>query len=410
MTLNRVVVTGYGVTSPIGNTPEEFWDSLKSGKIGIGPLTKFDTSEYNVHIAAEIKDFPFDKYFVKKDNNRFDPYSLYALYAAHEAVANAGLETENLDSDRFGVILSTGIGGIKEIEEQVERMNDKGPKRIRPMALPKALPNMAAGNIAMAVGANGVCKCVITACASSNDALGDAYREIKFGYQDVMLAGGAEAAITPFAIGGFQALTALSTTEDPARASIPFDKDRNGFVMGEGAGILVLESLEHAQKRGATILAEIVGYGNTCDAYHMTSPHPEGLGAIKAMKLAISEAGLEPADIDYINAHGTSTPANEKGESQAIVSVFGKDTPVSSTKSFTGHLLGAAGAVEAIAVIEAMKHSHAPMTASTKELSDYIEADVIYGQGRDMEIKYAISNTFGFGGHNSVVAFKRWED
>ena len=410
MTLNRVVVTGYGVTSPIGNTPEEFWDSLKSGKIGIGPLTKFDTSEYNVHIAAEIKDFPFDKYFVKKDNNRFDPYSLYALYAAHEAVANAGLETENLDSDRFGVILSTGIGGIKEIEEQVERMNDKGPKRIRPMALPKALPNMAAGNIAMAVGANGVCKCVITACASSNDALGDAYREIKFGYQDVMLAGGAEAAITPFAIGGFQALTALSTTEDPARASIPFDKDRNGFVMGEGSGILVLESLEHAQKRSATILAEIVGYGNTCDAYHMTSPHPEGLGAIKAMKLAISEAGLEPADIDYINAHGTSTPANEKGESQAIVSVFGKDTPVSSTKSFTGHLLGAAGAVEAIAVIEAMKHSHAPMTASTKELSDYIEADVIYGQGRDMEIKYAISNTFGFGGHNSVVAFKRWED
>ena len=410
MTLNRVVVTGYGVTSPIGNTPEEFWDSLKSGKIGIGPLTKFDTSEYNVHIAAEIKDFPFDKYFVKKDNNRFDPYSLYALYAAHEAVANAGLETENLDSDRFGVILSTGIGGIKEIEEQVERMNDKGPKRIRPMALPKALPNMAAGNIAMAVGANGVCKCVITACASSNDALGDAYREIKFGYQDVMLAGGAEAAITPFAIGGFQALTALSTTEDPARASIPFDKDRNGFVMGEGAGILVLESLEHAQKRGATILAEIVGYGNTCDAYHMTSPHPEGMGAIKAMKLAISEAGLEPADIDYINAHGTSTPANEKGESQAIVAVFGKETPVSSTKSFTGHLLGAAGAVEAIAVIEAMKHSHAPMTAGTKELSDYIEADVIYGQGRDLEIKHAISNTFGFGGHNSVVAFKRWED
>ena len=410
MTLNRVVVTGYGVTSPIGNTPEEFWDSLKSGKIGIGPLTKFDTSEYNVHIAAEIKDFPFDKYFVKKDNNRYDPYSLYALYAAHEAVANAGLDTENLDSDRFGVILSTGIGGIKEIEEQVERMNEKGPKRIRPMALPKALPNMAAGNIAMAVGANGVCKCVITACASSNDALGDAYREIKFGYQDVMLAGGAEAAITPFAIGGFQALTALSTTEDPARASIPFDKDRNGFVMGEGAGILVLESLEHAQKRGATILAEIVGYGNTCDAYHMTSPHPEGMGAIKAMKLAISEAGLEPADIDYINAHGTSTPANEKGESQAIVAVFGKETPVSSTKSFTGHLLGAAGAVEAIAVIEAMKHSHAPMTAGTKELSDYIEADVIFGQGRDMEIKHAISNTFGFGGHNSVVAFKRWED
>ncbi|MGT2753625.1 beta-ketoacyl-ACP synthase II [Streptococcus ovis] len=410
MSTNRVVITGYGVTSPIGNTPEEFWNSLKNGQIGIGELTKFDTSEYNVHIAAEIKDFPFDKYFVKKDNNRYDPYSIYALYAAQEAVAHANLDTEAIDRDRFGVILSTGIGGIKEIEEQVERMNEKGPKRIRPMALPKALPNMAAGNIAMKVGANGVCKCVITACASSNDALGDAYREIKFGYQDVILAGGAEAAITPFAIGGFQALTALSTAEDPARASIPFDKDRNGFVMGEGAGVLVLESLEHAQQRGATILAEIVGYGNTCDAYHMTSPHPEGLGAIKAMKLAISEAGLEPGDIDYINAHGTSTPANEKGESQAIVSVFGKNTPVSSTKSFTGHLLGAAGAVEAIATIEAMRHSHAPMTAGTQELSDYIEADVIYGQGRDMDINYAISNTFGFGGHNSVVAFKRWED
>ena len=408
-TLNRVVVTGYGLTSPIGNTPQEFWTSLTEGKVGIGPITKFDTSDYNVKVAAEIKDFPFDKYFAKKDNNRYDPYSLYAIYAAEEALANAHLDRETVDSDRFGVILSTGIGGIKEIEEQVERMNEKGAKRIRPLALPKALPNMAAGNIAMRVGANGVCKCVITACASSNDAIGEAFREIKFGFQDVMLAGGSEAAITPFAIGGFQALTALSTTEDPERASIPFDKDRNGFVMGEGAAVLVLESLEHAQKRGATILAEVVGYGNTCDAHHMTSPHPEGLGAIKAMKLAVSEAGIEPSDIDYINAHGTSTPANEKGESAAIVSVFGTETPVSSTKSFTGHLLGAAGAIEAAAVIEAMQHSYAPKTAGTQELSDYIEADVIYGQGREMDIQYAISNTFGFGGHNAVIAFKRWD-
>ncbi|CRH91121.1 3-oxoacyl-ACP synthase II [Chlamydia trachomatis] len=407
---NRVVVTGYGVTSPLGHTPEDFWKSLETGQIGIGPITKFDTSEYNVRNAAELKDFPFDKYFVKKDSNRYDNYSLYALYAAREAVANAGLDTEQVDHDRFGVILSTGIGGILEIEEQVARMNEKGPKRIRPMALPKALPNMAAGNVAMAVGANGTCKCVITACASSNDALGEAFREIKFGFQDVMLAGGAEAAITPFAIGGFQALTALSTTEDPARSSIPFDKDRNGFIMGEGSAVLVLESLEHAQKRGATILAEIVGYGNTCDAYHMTSPHPKGLGAIKAMKLAVSEAGITPEDVDYINAHGTSTPANEKGESQAIVSVFGTETPVSSTKSFTGHLLGAAGAIEAVATIEAIRHSYAPMTAGTQELSDDIEADIIMGQGRDMDIRYAISNTFGFGGHNAVVAFKRWED
>lgn len=410
MTTNRVVVTGYGLTSPIGNTPEEFWHSLKTGKVGIGPITKFDTTDYSVHNAAEVLDFPFDKYFVKKDTNRYDLYSLYAMYAAREAVANAGLKTESLDHDRFGVILSTGIGGIKEIEEQVEKMNTKGAKRIRPMALPKALPNMAAGNIAMQLGANGICKCVITACASSNDAIGEAFREIKFGFQDVILAGGSEAAITPFAIGGFQALTALSTTEDPFRSSIPFDKDRNGFVMGEGSAVLVLESLEHAEKRGASILAEIVGYGNTCDAHHMTSPHPEGLGAIKAMKLALAEAGLTPQDIDYINAHGTSTPANEKGESQAIVAVFGTETPVSSTKSYTGHLLGAAGAVEAAVVIEAMRHSHAPKTAGTQELSDYIEADVIYGHGRDMEIRYAISNTFGFGGHNAVIAFKRWED
>lgn len=410
MTTNRVVVTGYGLTSPIGNTPEEFWHSLKTGKVGIGPITKFDTSDYSVHNAAEVLDFPFDKYFVKKDTNRYDLYSLYAMYAAREAVVNAGLKMESLDHDRFGVILSTGIGGIKEIEEQVEKMNTKGAKRIRPMALPKALPNMAAGNIAMQLGANGICKCVITACASSNDAIGEAFREIKFGFQDVILAGGSEAAITPFAIGGFQALTALSTTEDPFRSSIPFDKDRNGFVMGEGSAVLVLESLEHAEKRGASILAEIVGYGNTCDAHHMTSPHPEGLGAIKAMKLALAEAGLTPQDIDYINAHGTSTPANEKGESQAIVAVFGTETPVSSTKSYTGHLLGAAGAVEAAVVIEAMRHSHAPKTAGTQELSDYIEADVIYGHGRDMEIRYAISNTFGFGGHNAVIAFKRWED
>lgn len=408
MKLNRVVVTGYGLTSPIGHTPEEIWENLTAGKTGIGPITKFDTSNFDVHNAAEVKDFPFDKYFVKKDTNRYDLYSLYALYASLEAVANANLDLDAVDKDRFGVIVASGIGGIKEIEDQVLRLHEKGPKRVKPMTLPKALPNMAAGNVAMKVGANGICKSINTACASSNDAIGDAFRSIKFGFQDVMLVGGAEASITPFAIAGFQALTALSTTEDPARASIPFDKDRNGFVMGEGSGMLVLESLEHAEKRGATILAEVVGYGNTCDAYHMTSPHPEGLGAIKAIKLALDEAEITPADVAYVNAHGTSTPANEKGESGAIVSVFGKDVPVSSTKSFTGHLLGAAGAVEAIITVEAMRHNYVPMTAGTTELSDYIEANIVYGQGLDQEIPYAISNTFGFGGHNAVLAFKRW--
>ncbi|GAA5347536.1 beta-ketoacyl-ACP synthase II [Streptococcus uberis] len=409
MTFNRVVVTGYGVTSPIGNTPQDFWSSLKNGKIGIGPITKFDTDDFIVKNAAEISDFPFDKYFVKKDLNRYDMYSLYALYASLEAVNNAQLDIETVDSDRMGVIVATGIGGIHEIEEQVIRLHEKGSRRVKPMTLPKALPNMAAGNVAMTLKAHGVCKSINTACASSNDAIGDAYRHIKFGIQDVMIVGGAEAAITKFAIAGFQSLTALSTTEDPTRASIPFDKDRNGFIMGEGSGMLVLESLEHAQKRGATILAEIVGYGNTCDAYHMTSPHPEGLGARKAMHLALQEAGISASDIDYVNAHGTSTPANEKGESQAIVAVLGKEVPVSSTKSFTGHLLGAAGAVEAIATIEAMKNSYIPMTAGTKELSDDIEANVIFGQGKEAEIRYAMSNTFGFGGHNAVLAFKNWE-
>ncbi|MTB98770.1 beta-ketoacyl-ACP synthase II [Streptococcus uberis] len=409
MIFNRVVVTGYGVTSPIGNTPQDFWSSLKNGKIGIGPITKFDTDDFIVKNAAEISDFPFDKYFVKKDLNRYDMYSLYALYASLEAVNNAQLDIETVDSDRMGVIVATGIGGIHEIEEQVIRLHEKGSRRVKPMTLPKALPNMAAGNVAMTLKAHGVCKSINTACASSNDAIGDAYRHIKFGIQDVMIVGGAEAAITKFAIAGFQSLTALSTTEDPTRASIPFDKDRNGFIMGEGSGMLVLESLEHAQKRGATILAEIVGYGNTCDAYHMTSPHPEGLGARKAMHLALQEAGISASDIDYVNAHGTSTPANEKGESQAIVAVLGKEVPVSSTKSFTGHLLGAAGAVEAIATIEAMKNSYIPMTAGTKELSDDIEANVIFGQGKEAEIRYAMSNTFGFGGHNAVLAFKNWE-
>ncbi|MGV3028822.1 beta-ketoacyl-ACP synthase II [Streptococcus hyovaginalis] len=410
MSTNRVVITGYGVTSPIGNTPQEFWKSLESGTIGIKPITKFDASEIPVHNAGEIQDFPFDKYFVRKDKNRMDTYSLYAIYASLEALENAGLDMETVDRDRVGVIVSSGIGGLQEMQEQIIRMHEKGMKRIQPMFIPKALSNMGAGNIALRIGANGVCKSITTACASANDAIGEAFREIKFGFQDVVLAGGSESTINEIGIGGFNALTALSTTEDPARSAIPFDKDRNGFVMGEGSGILVVESLEHAQKRGATILAEIVGYGNTCDAYHQTSPSPDGSGAAKAMKLAIVEAGIEPSDVDYVNAHGTSTQANEKGESQAIVAVLGKDVPVSSTKSFTGHLLGAAGAVEAIATIESMRHGFIHMTAGTQELSEDIEANVVMGRGLQADVRYAISNTFGFGGHNAVLAFKRWED
>ena len=410
MTLKRVVVTGYGVTSPIGHTPEDFWNSLNDGKIGIKPITKFDASEIPVFNAGEIQDFPFDKYFVKKDKNRMDTYSLYAIYAAMEAIENAALDMAQEIRDRVGVIVSSGIGGLQELEDQIIRMHERGMKRIKPMFIPKALSNMGAGNIALKIGAQGVCKSITTACASANDAIGEAFREIKYGFHDVILAGGSEASITKIGIGGFNALTALSTTEDPARSAIPFDKDRNGFVMGEGAAVLILESLEHAQKRGARILAEVVGYGSNCDAYHMTTPTPDGSGAAKAIKLAINEAGISPEEVNYVNAHGTSTQANEKGESKAIVAVLGKDVPVSSTKSFTGHLLGAAGGVEAIATIEAIRNHFVPMTAGTKELSEDIEANVVYGQGQEADIKYAISNTFGFGGHNAVLAFKRWED
>lgn len=410
MTLKRVVVTGYGVTSPIGHTPEDFWNSLHDGKIGIKPITKFDASEIPVFNAGEIQDFPFDKYFVKKDKNRMDTYSLYAIYAAMEAIENAALDMAQEIRDRVGVIVSSGIGGLQELEDHIIRMHERGMKRIKPMFIPKALSNMGAGNIALKIGAQGVCKSITTACASANDAIGEAFREIKYGFHDVILAGGSEASITKIGIGGFNALTALSTTEDPARSAIPFDKDRNGFVMGEGAAVLILESLEHAQKRGARILAEVVGYGSNCDAYHMTTPTPDGSGAAKAIKLAINEAGISPEEVNYVNAHGTSTQANEKGESKAIVAVLGKDVPVSSTKSFTGHLLGAAGGVEAIATIEAIRNHFVPMTAGTKELSEDIEANVVYGQGQEAVIKYAISNTFGFGGHNAVLAFKRWED
>ena len=339
-----------------------------------------------------------------------DTYSLYAIYAAMEAIENAALDMAQEIRDRVGVIVSSGIGGLQELEDQIIRMHERGMKRIKPMFIPKALSNMGAGNIALKIGAQGVCKSITTACASANDAIGEAFREIKYGFHDVILAGGSEASITKIGIGGFNALTALSTTEDPARSAIPFDKDRNGFVMGEGAAVLILESLEHAQKRGARILAEVVGYGSNCDAYHMTTPTPDGSGAAKAIKLAINEAGISPEEVNYVNAHGTSTQANEKGESKAIVAVLGKDVPVSSTKSFTGHLLGAAGGVEAIATIEAIRNHFVPMTAGTKELSEDIEANVVYGQGQEEVIKYAISNTFGFGGHNAVLAFKRWED
>lgn len=411
---NRVVITGYGITSPIGNTPETFWTNLQAGNSGIDAIKKFDATETGITVAGEVKDFPFDKYFVHKDKKRMDTFSIYAVYAALEALNMAGIDTEDgsIDNDRFGAIIGSGIGGLPVIQEQGARLATRGPKRIAPLFVPLSIANMATGNVALRVKASGVSRAEVTACAAGTNAIGSAFREIKHGYADVMLAGGTEAAICDLGVGGFANLTALTKETDPKRASIPFDKNRSGFVLGEGSGILVLESLAHAQKRGATILAEIVGYGSTNDAHHMTTPLPEGSGAAKAMQLALDEAGIQASEVGYINAHGTSTQANEKGEALAIHTVFGDDENVlvSSTKALTGHALGAAGGIEAIATLQAIQHQYAPVNAGTTELDENTSIiNVVLGQGKKHDIKYAISNSLGFGGHNAVIALKKWE-
>ena len=408
----RVVITGYGVTSPVGNDAENFWQSLKNGEIGIGPISKFDATETGVTLAAEVKDFPFDKYFVKKDAKRMDLVSLYGIYAAMEAVAMSGIKTESIDVDRFGVMVGSGIGGLQTIQDQVIRMHDKGPKRVAPLFIPMAIVNMPAGNIALRVGAKGICTATVTACASATHSIGEAFRNIKHGYSDVILAGGTEASITEIGISGFASLTALTNATDPAKASIPFDKNRNGFVMGEGAGILVLEALEHAQARGAKILGEVVGYGANCDAYHMTSPTPDGSGAAKAMQLAMKEAGITPLQVGYINAHGTSTQANDKAESQAIATALDQQFDhvyVGSTKSMTGHLLGAAGGIEAIATLNALENQYIPPSVGITELDEDITVPIAQA-GTAHDFDYSLSNSLGFGGHNAVICLKRWED
>lgn len=413
MMMNRVVITGYGVTSPIGNDAETFLESLKTGKNGIAPITKFDASATGITLAAEVKDFPLEKYFIKKEIKRMDLFSLYGIYAALEALEMSCLDTETIDLDRVGVMVGSGIGGMQTIQEQILRMKEKGPKRVTPLFIPMVIGNMAAGNIALRIGARGICTATVTACATANNSIGEAYRNIKHGYSDVIFAGGTEATISQAAVAGFAALTAMSTTEDVTRASIPFDQDRNGFVMGEGAGVLVLESLEHAQKRQATILGEIVGYGSNCDAYHMTSPRPDGSGAAKAMKLAIEEACISPEAIGYINAHGTSTPSNDVAETKAIQQVLGaasKDVLVSSTKSMTGHSLGATGGIEAIATLNALQHQFIPPTINIQQVDKEIEIEIVTNQSRPHTFDYALSNSFGFGGHNAVLCLKRWEE
>lgn len=409
----RVVVTGMGLVTPVGNSVEEFWENIKNGRHGIAPITYFDTSDSKVKIAAELKNFEPEKVLDKKEIRRLEPFSIYALYAAQEAMDNSKLDLDKIDKTRLGTIVGSGMGGIGMIEEQMEKMIEKGPSRLAPLFIPSVISNIASGHVAIRFGAKGACETAITACATSTSCIGMAYRNIKYGYEDIIIAGGAESTITKAGIGGFAALKALANTEDLDRASIPFDKERSGFVMGEGAGILILEELEHAKARGANILAEIVGYGATCDAHHMTAPCEDGDGAARAMIKAMEEGNVDYNDITYVNAHGTSTPANDVSETKAIKTALKENAykvSISSTKSMTGHLLGATGAVEAIACILALKNDFVPPTAGYKVKDEECDLDYTPNVGKERKMKYAISNTLGFGGHNAVLCLKKWEE
>lgn len=410
----RCVITGLGAVTPLGNTVDSFWDGIKNGVCGIDYIKKFDTSEFKVKIAAEVKDFNPELYMSKKDVKRNDLFAIYGMAAGVQAFEDSGIDMEKEDADRVGVIVGSGVGGLMTMEEQVRRMDAKGPSRVSPMFITMTIGNMVAGNIAIRIGAKGVCEDIVTACATGNNCIGTAFRNIKHGYLDVCVAGGAEGSICEVGVAGFTNLTALTTEEDPKKACRPFDKERNGFVMGDGAGILVLEELEHAVARGARIYGEIVGYGASCDAYHVTLPDPEGRGGAKAMQLAMKEAGIAPEQVDYINAHGTSTPANDVGETKAIKLALGeeaaKKTAISSTKSMTGHLLGAAGAIEAICCVKALQEGFLPPTINYHTPDEECDLDYIPNQGREAkDAVYALSNSLGFGGHNAVLCFKKWE-
>jgi 3-oxoacyl-[acyl-carrier-protein] synthase II len=408
----RVVITGLGAITPVGNDVETFWNNIKSGVSGIDFITRFDTSEFKVKIAAEVKDFDPLVYMDRKEAKRMDVFSQFAIASAAQAVEDSKLDLETIDKNRFGVIIGSGIGGIDTIEKEQTKFLQKGPSKVQPLFIPMIISNMAAGNVAIKFEARGICTTVVTACATGTNAIGEAYRMIQYGTADVMLAGGTETSITPLSIAGFTNLTALSKNPDPKRASIPFDAERDGFVMGEGAGVLVLESLEHAQKRGARIYAEMVGYGSTCDAYHMTSPSPDGEGAARAMDIAIKEAGISPDEVSYINAHGTSTPVNDKYETIAIKTVFGENTkvPVSSTKSMTGHLLGAAGAIEGIISVKALEEGFIPPTVGYSVADPDCDLDIVPNVGRKADLKYVLSDSLGFGGHNAVILMKKWSE
>ena len=409
MEKRRVVITGLGTVNPLGNNVADSWAAARAGKCGIGPITQFDTTDFKCKLAGEVKDFAPETVVDKKEVRKMARFTLLALGAAAEAIADSGLDTEAEGKD-IGVILSSGIGGLPTIEEQHARGEEKGMEKVSPYFVPMAIANMAAAQVAIRFGLKGMCTCPVTACAGGTNAVGDAFHRVRDGYEPVMVCGGAESCISPLGIGGFTSMKALSTATDPDAASLPFDARRGGFVMGEGAGCLVLESLTHAQQRGATILAEVAGYGASGDAYHITSPSPDGDAAAHAIRGAIEDAGLTPADVDYINAHGTSTPLNEKYETIAIKKAFGDEAynvKVSSTKSMTGHLLGGAAAVEAIACVMAIREGIVPPTIGYKEPDPECDLDITPNKAVEMPINVAISNSLGFGGHNACIAIRK---
>lgn len=413
MTKRRVVVTGIGTINPIGHNVEETWKSIEEGKCGIAPISLFDTKGMKVTLAGEVKDFDVTKYIDKKEAKKMDRFIQMGMIASHEAMLDSGLDIYNIDSHRFGVIVSSGIGGLGSIEKNYQTGEKRGFDRVSPFFIPMTISNLAAGHIAIAYHAQGLCTCPVTACAGGTNAIGDAFRNIRDGYQDVMIAGGCEASVTPLGIGGFTSMKALSDATDPDRASIPFDKERNGFVMGEGAGILILEELEHALKRGAHIYGEMIGYGVSCDAHHITAPLPNGEGGAYAMQNALDDAGISYDVIDYINAHGTSTHLNDLCETEAIKSVF-KDhaykLAVSSTKGHTGHCLGAAGGIEAVLSVLALEHDFIPPTLNYQVKDEECDLNVVPNIGVKKDLHYVMSNSLGFGGHNASIIFKEYDN
>lgn len=408
----RVVITGMGVITSLGDEIEKFWSAIKEGRSGISLVERIDVSNMDAKVAAEIKDFDPTSYLDRKEAKRMDRFTQFAMVAAKKAVAMSGLDMEKVDKYRAGVIVGSGIGGMETFEDQHTVLINKGPGRISPFFIPMMIANMASGRIAIEYGFKGFNECVVTACATSNNAIGDSFKVIQRGDADIMLTGGAEATITPISFAGFCSMGAMSPNPDPAMASRPFDAGRDGFVMGEGAGLLILEELEHALKRNAVIYGEIVGYGCTCDAYHITAPDPQGEAGAMCMQMAIRDAGIQPEDIGYVNAHGTSTPLNDAGETQVVKKVFGshaKKLAMSSTKSMTGHLLGAAGSIEAIITALSLRECFLPPTINYRTPDPACDLDYVTNTGRKADIRYAISNALGFGGHNAAVLLKKYE-